>query len=126
MVKLIKELGFISFLHIQRGGLGTSTLFLASYNFRFNWCLFRTMESNTDLKCQTLPLYCREVRFASFLSGGFITAIVVNPLERKLAKRTSVYWSERAYHQKHGICGALHPRLAFCQWTSDIYLRSLR
>ena len=26
-----------------------------------------------------------EVRFASFLSGGFITAIVVNPPERKLA-----------------------------------------
>ena len=31
-----------------------------------------------------------EVRFASFLSGGFITAKVVNPPERKLAKRTSV------------------------------------
>ena len=31
-----------------------------------------------------------EVRFASFLSGGFITANVVNPLERKLAKCTSV------------------------------------
>ena len=30
---------------------------------------------------------CTEVRFVSFLSGGFITAIVVNPLERKLAKR---------------------------------------
>ena len=30
------------------------------------------------------------MRFASFLSGGFITAIVVNPPERKLAKRTSV------------------------------------
>jgi hypothetical protein len=28
----------------------------------------------------------RYVRFASFLSGGFITAIVVNPPERKLAK----------------------------------------
>ena len=28
--------------------------------------------------------------FASLLSGGFITAIVVNPPERKLAKRTSV------------------------------------
>ena len=28
--------------------------------------------------------------FARFLSGGFITALVVNPLERKLAKRTSV------------------------------------
>jgi hypothetical protein len=31
-----------------------------------------------------------EVRFASFFSGGFITAIVVIPPERKLAKRTSV------------------------------------
>jgi hypothetical protein len=30
-----------------------------------------------------------EVRFASFFSGGFITAIVVNQTERKLAKRTS-------------------------------------
>ena len=32
-----------------------------------------------------------EVRFASFHSGAFITAIVVNPPERKLAKRTSVH-----------------------------------
>ena len=31
-----------------------------------------------------------EVRFISLLSGGFITAILVNPRERKLAKRTSV------------------------------------
>ena len=33
---------------------------------------------------------CTEVRFASFLSGVFITAIVVNPLESNLKKRTSV------------------------------------
>ena len=32
------------------------------------------------------------IGLASFLSGGFITAIVVNPPERKLAKRTSVQW----------------------------------
>ena len=32
-----------------------------------------------------------EVRFASLLSGGFITVTVVNPPERKLAKRTSVH-----------------------------------
>ena len=38
-----------------------------------------------------IPHYT-EVCFASFLSGGFITAIVVNPPERKLAKRTSVQW----------------------------------
>ena len=35
-----------------------------------------------------------EVRFASLLSGGFIiSAIVVNPQERILAKRTSVQCS---------------------------------
>ena len=32
-----------------------------------------------------------EVHFVSFLSGGFITAIVINPPEKKLAKRTSVH-----------------------------------
>ena len=44
-----------------------------------------------------------EVRFASFFSGRFITAIIVNPPERRLAKRTSVQWSisfilKRIYH----------------------------
>jgi hypothetical protein len=34
------------------------------------------------------------VRFANFFSGGFITAIVVNPPERKLTKRTSVQCGE--------------------------------
>jgi hypothetical protein len=33
---------------------------------------------------------CTKVHFFSFFSGGFITDIVVNPPERKLAKRTSV------------------------------------
>ena len=37
------------------------------------------------------PWYCTEVRFASFLSGWFITVIVVNLPEMKLAKRTSVF-----------------------------------
>ena len=31
-----------------------------------------------------------EMRFAIFLSGCFITVIVVNPPEKKLAKRTTV------------------------------------
>ena len=34
--------------------------------------------------------HCTEVHFASFLSGGFITVIVVNLLERKLEKRTAL------------------------------------
>ena len=36
-----------------------------------------------------------EMSFASFFSGGFITAIVVNLPERKPAKRTSVQCGER-------------------------------
>ena len=33
----------------------------------------------------------KEVRFASFISGEFTTMQVINPPERKLAKRTSVH-----------------------------------
>ena len=39
------------------------------------------------------PGQFREVSFFSFFSGRFITAIIVNPPERRLAKRTSVHWS---------------------------------
>jgi hypothetical protein len=35
--------------------------------------------------------HCTEVPFACFLSGEFITAIVVNPPEKKSAKCTSVH-----------------------------------
>ena len=42
-------------------------------------------------------LDCTEVRFTSFLYGGFITAIVVNLPERKLAKRTSVDCTDKNY-----------------------------
>ena len=34
---------------------------------------------------------CTDVRFSSLLSGGFVTAVVVNLPERKLTKRTSVH-----------------------------------
>ena len=36
------------------------------------------------------------MRFASFLSGGFTTMAVINPPERKLAKRTSVDWVKKS------------------------------
>ena len=36
-------------------------------------------------------MHSTEVRYASFFSGGFITVIVVNPPERKPAKRTYVH-----------------------------------
>ena len=34
--------------------------------------------------------HCTEVRFAIYFSSGFIIAIEVNPLERKLAKPTAL------------------------------------
>ena len=37
------------------------------------------------------------MRFASFLSGGFTTAIVVNAPERKLTKRTPVQCTEMRF-----------------------------
>jgi len=37
-----------------------------------------------------------EVRFASFLSGGFTTMAVINQPEKKLAKRTSVQYCKKA------------------------------
>ena len=45
---------------------------------------FKFFYLNTQLRRGT------EARFVSFLSGGFITTIVANPLERKLAKPTPV------------------------------------
>ena len=41
----------------------------------------------------TFSRHCTEVRFASFLSSGFTTMAVINPPEKKLAKRTSVHCS---------------------------------
>ena len=38
--------------------------------------------------------HCTKVQFSSLQSGGFITAIILKPPERKLAKRTSVHCLE--------------------------------
>ena len=39
-----------------------------------------------------LTFHCTEVHFASLLSGEFTTMAVINPPERKLAKRISVWF----------------------------------
>ena len=54
------------------------------------------------------------VRFASFLSGGFIIAIVVNPPERKLSKRTSVRCSGvKVCIEYYKICLKLGPTVLY-------------
>ena len=42
-------------------------------------------------------LHGTEVRFGSFLSGGFTTIAVINPLEMKLTKQTSVQWLKKPF-----------------------------
>ena len=42
------------------------------------------------------------MRFSSLFSSGFITAIVVNPPERKLANRTSVHCTEIDFAMSFG------------------------
>ena len=54
-----------------------------------------TKKNSKNLYCVTMQFsQCTEVYFTSFFSGRFVTTIVVNPPERKLAKCTSVQWSE--------------------------------
>ena len=45
-----------------------------------------------------------EVHFASLLSGGFITAIVVNLLDRKPAERTSVHQGVPYLRVRYDVC----------------------
>ena len=48
--------------------------------------------SSTQCSNPNWACHCKEVRFASFLFGEFTSMTVINPPERKLAKRTSVHW----------------------------------
>ena len=58
------------------------------------WTPFRCcLVSPLSVSPWTSPIcsmQCTEVRFASFLSGGFIHMAVINPPEMKVANRTSV------------------------------------
>ena len=67
-------------------------LFCHSRFLKFEYCTVEYQHAlgyNVVCKTKAILSQCTEVCFASFLSGGFITAVVVNPPERKLAKHTS-------------------------------------
>ena len=63
-----------------------------------------------------------DVSFASFFSGGFITAIIVNPPEMKLAKRTSVQWFIRKRNTTYeiGTLASAKQTNASCSSSSKI------
>ena len=56
-------------------------------------------------------IHCTEVQFSSFFSCGFITAIVVNPPERKLAKCTSVQCVELELRWQFCMHGSICPEI---------------
>ena len=64
-----------------------------------------------------------EVRFACFLSGGFITATIVNPPERKLAKGTSVQRPKWPRNRNH-VC-TTKSRTGYLDWNQSTLKASL-
>ena len=66
-------------------------------HFFLSWHLLHLVQANgrltfeDDLRSGGLLYFTTLHRGVSFFSGGFISAIVVNPLERRLAIRTSVH-----------------------------------
>ena len=65
------------------------------WGFHMRYCLFLKIawffqNLSKDWRVEVAE-HCTEMRFASFLSGGFTTIAVINPPEKKLAKRTSVH-----------------------------------
>ena len=64
-----------------------SKLFGSKDGLKFWWLPFFQLKT---IPLQRYATQLTEVLFASFFPVGFITAIVINPPERRLAKRTSV------------------------------------
>ena len=52
---------------------------------------------NVHIYVPILSVQCTEVRFASFLSGGFTTMAVINPPDWKVANRTFVQCTETCF-----------------------------
>ena len=65
-----------------------------------------------------LPQVC----FASFISGGFITAIVVNFPEKKLAKRTSVSSAQKTQEIEYVHYSKLAMRALIIFYKKNILL----
>ena len=59
--------------------------------------------------------HCTEVHFASLFSGGFTTMAVINPPEKKLAKRTSV----RCLKTAHSFIIYFLSMIKLCQFCEN-------
>ena len=83
----LDKLSFCNYLHSQKSVI---IHFLKLNNcFYVSFKLQKWKKKQSENACLKLK-QCREIGLASFLSGGFITAIIVKPPERKQAKCTSV------------------------------------
>ena len=78
------------------------------------WYVLRLVwfRNRFNLVWRKLAAQQEDRRFVSFLSSGFITAVVVNHPERKLAKHTSVQWLK--YIAKGLCCANPHQSINIC------------
>ena len=84
--KIAAQIFFLSFL--------VSNIWLSTFWNKYVIYNIKILPQRTDFSkiWKSVAVHCTEVWCASFFPGGFLTAIVVNPPERRLAKRTSVHW----------------------------------
>ena len=116
-------LKFCPCAHLWTKGIETGMILLIIDIKKILLCIF---SKTYKLWCIEGVQYCTEVHFASFLSGGFITAIVLNQPERKLAKRTSVQCCHHVWRGHWDYWGFL--RFLFCAFQYErpcIYVRTL-
>ena len=99
-VQCISDLHHV-FLHTFQ--FSTWLFKFAMYNWWIHqrFCQSKEIWHNFWWQHQHKVKHSTKVRFTSFLSGGFITAIVVNATEKKLAKCTSVHSTSylRVFHR---------------------------
>ena len=61
------------------------------------------------------------MRFPGFLSGGFTIMAVINPTEKKLAKRTSVYCVHPAYQENLDVTKNVMAKQQYtCCWKMSV------
>ena len=88
------------------------------------WQILKKIQRSGSERILINTQQCTEVRFTSFLSGGFTTMAVINPTGRKLAKSTSVHCATiRPCHRY--LCAALFQGLAGHTYDSGPVVRIL-
>ena len=103
---LLKSASNLKWTHFSRNFSPGLFSLLGKWNFQYWTCQSETFKSWNfsvqdlsvlNFSVPDITVQYTEVHFDSFLSGEFTTKAVINPPERKLAKHTSVQWSNELF-----------------------------